>query len=964
MRVTGITTDSICNSSSHSHGIGEKSISDRPITRSKLSFFCANVQSIRNKFDEFQILVEERKPDVVGITESWLNDDISTAEVHIPGYAVYRQDRPDTFRGIGGGVLLYVRSNLNSIEKEDISGRFVNSAWCEIPSNSTGIPNSITVGVVYRSPNSPEGNDSLLFDMLNKVSGRSTIIMGDFNYPNISWSEGRSDRHGSNFFNVTQDCFFSQHVHFPTRKHNILDLVFSSDPDSVDNVESIGKLGASDHDIIAFDVSCSVIIPQSVELVPCFSKADLDGISVFLSNVNWPGLFHGLNAADSWGVFLGKIHEAMKAYIPWKKRRNKNNRKCWMTREVFLAVKKKRNLWRLYRSSGSLSHMNQFKVQQKLVQRLVSSAKLNFEKQIASNIKDNPRAFFSYVRGKQKVKDSIGPLLDSDTGTTISDSQEMSKVLNNYFSSVFTQENLDNFGDLVVGVSPGSIGDMFCTPDLVEMKLHNLKNGKAPGPDAVYPFILKSFADKLSVPLAVIFNKTLEEGVVPVDWRRANVCPIFKKGKRSLPCNYRPVSLTSVVCKVMESIVRDHMVKYFNENNLIRNSQHGFRKNRSCLTNLLEFMEDVTSAVDNGNSVDIIFLDFQKAFDKVPHKRLLFKLERIGVDGNVLKWIRGWLHDREQRVVVNGRSSTWQKVTSGVPQGSVLGPLLFLTYINDLDDSVQSSVKKFADDTKLYREVVSDDDVASVQRDLDTISKWSSDWQMSFNADKCKVMHVGFHNRNAPFNLNGQGIHQVNSEKDLGVYFDSSLKPSKQCAEAARKGNWILGLIRRHFNFLDKDIVVRLFKQLVRPHLEYAVQVWNPYFSKDKQLIENVQRRATRLISCLRDMPYEERLRRLGLTSLELRRIRGDLIQVFKIVNGLDGLSFDYFFDFSNVTTNRGHRLKLRGKRCRLDVRKYFFSQRVINEWNSLPEDVVLAKSVNAFKNGLDLFFENSGRIL
>ena len=922
------------------------------------------MQSIRNKLDELHILVQERRPDIIGITESWLNSDISTAEVHLPGYIVHRQDRTDTLRGIGGGVLLYVKSNLNSIEKGDIGVSFVNSVWCEIPSNSSGIPKSLTVGVVYRSPNSSESNNKLLFDMLMKVSGKNTIIMGDFNYPDISWVDGSSGSHGSDFFNVSQDCFLSQHVRFPTRKHNILDLVLSSDPNVVDTVESIGKLGASDHDILAFEVSCSVNIPHSVELVPSFSKANLDGISEFLNEINWLEMLDGLNAVDSWKGFRDVVDQVMKVHVPWKKRRYKNNRPSWMTREVFLAVKRKGHLWRLYRSSGDSFDLDQFKAQQKLVQRLVSGAKLDFERRIASKIKENPRAFFSYVRGKQKVKDSVGPLLDSDSGNTINDSQEMSRVLNSYFSSVFTQENLDNIDDLVVGVPHISIEDMVCTPDLVKEKLLKLNSSKAPGPDGVYPFILKSFADQLSVPLAIIFNKTLQEGVVPDDWRRANVSPIFKKGNRSLPCNYRPVSLTSVVCKVMESFIRSHMVSYFNEYGLIRDSQHGFRRSRSCLTNLLEFMEDVTCAVDKGNAVDIIFLDFQKAFDKVPHKRLLLKLESLGIVGNVLDWIREWLKNRDQRVVINGRSSTWQSVTSGVPQGSVLGPLLFLAYINDLEDSVHSKVKKFADDTKLYREVVSTDDVAIVQRDLDSISKWSSDWQMFFNADKCKVMHVGYHNRNASFELNGQSIQQVISEKDLGVHLVSSLKPSKQCAEAARKGNWILGLIKRHFSFLDKDIVVRLFKQLVRPHLEYAVQVWSPYFSKDKQLIENVQRRATRLISWLRDLPYEDRLKRLGLTSMELRRIRGDLIQVFKIVHGLDGLSFDYFFEFSNVTTNRGHSLKLRGKRCRLDVRKHFFSQRVINEWNSLPENVVSSPSVNSFKNSLDLFFKNCGRVL
>ena len=629
----------------------------------------------------------------------------------------------------------------------------------------------------------------------------------------------------------------------------------------------------------------------------------------------------------------------------------------------FLAVKKKQNLWRLYRSTGFPSYLAKFKVQQKVVQQLVSSAKHSYEKSIASNIKQDPRAFFSYVRGKQKVKDSIGPLVDPTNGVTVSDSQEMSDILNNYFSSVFTSENVVNRESLIVGNSSCSISDIVCTPDLVKKKLSGLKHGKAPGPDAIYPFILKSFADLLCVPLAIIFNKSFYEGIVPSDWKRANVSPIFKKGVRSLPGNYRPVSLTSVVCKVMESIIRDYIVKHFDDNNMIRDSQHGFRQHHSCLTNLLEFMEDMTSAIDRGRPVDVIFLDFQKAFDKVPHKRLLLKLNSFGIKGNLLRWIQKWLHGREQRVVINGCSSVWKNVTSGVPQGSVLGPLLFLAYINDLDNIVISTVKKFADDTKLYREVTSEEDAKGVQNDLDMLFKWSTDWQMLFNAEKCKIMHIGFGNAKASYSIDGRVLQPVNVEKDLGVYLDSSLKPSRQCAEAARKGNWILGLIRRNFNFHDRDIVVKLYKQMVRPHLEYAVQVWNPYFAKDKQLLENVQRRATKLIGCLRNLTYEERLRILGLTSLELRRIRGDLIQVFKIVHGFDGLCFDSFFKFARFTKTRGHRFKLEGKRCRLDVRKYFFSQRVVDEWNCLPESVVTSTSVNSFKNSIDKFFGSHGRV-
>ena len=306
------------------------------IRRNKLVFVCANVRSIRNQFDEFRVIVEDCKPDVVGITESWLNDSIFTAEVHIPGYVVYRQDRPDTSRGIGGGVLLYVKADLSSVVKPEIGRDFVNSTWCEIPLKVAGISGSLTVGVVYRSPNSSVENNTLLFELMKQVSSKNTVIMGDFNYPDISWSEGFSGSHGSDFFKLTQDCFLHQHVCFPTREKNILDLVLSSDPHSVENVENVGKLGSSDHDIVRFNFICSVDIPNSVELVPNFSKADVDSISAFFSGINWVDLLQEVNTFKSWEIFMERINYVMKVFIPWKRRRSNNRKPRWMSRDVFL----------------------------------------------------------------------------------------------------------------------------------------------------------------------------------------------------------------------------------------------------------------------------------------------------------------------------------------------------------------------------------------------------------------------------------------------------------------------------------------------------------------------------------------------------------------------------------------------------------------------------------------------------
>jgi len=273
--------------------------------------------------------------------------------------------------------------------------------------------------------------------------------------------------------------------------------------------------------------------------------------------------------------------------------------------------------------------------------------------------------------------------------------------------------------------------------------LDKLRVDKATGPDGLSPWLLKEIKDVISYPLFLMFKKSLSEASIPDDWKCASVTPIFKKGNRNTAENYRPVSLTSQVSRLFERIVRDSMVQFLEENCLIGDSQHGFRKGRSCLTNLLMFFDKITGNLDSGANVDAIFLDFAKAFDKVPHHRLSLKLISHGFTGEIKDWIVEWLRGRRQRVCLRGTVSDWLAVLSGVPQGSVLGPLLFLIFINDLDYGIKNWILKFADDTKIFGKISNVTDTVRLQEDLDRLIEWAEEWQMMFNASKCKVMHFG-----------------------------------------------------------------------------------------------------------------------------------------------------------------------------------------------------------------------------
>ena len=400
----------------------------------------------------------------------------------------------------------------------------------------------------------------------------------------------------------------------------------------------------------------------------------------------------------------------------------------------------------------------------------------------------------------------------------------------------------------------------------------------------------------------------------------------------------------------MEKIIREHVIEHLQVNKLISRQQHGFTKGRSCVTQLLDVMDAWNEILDGGGSIDIIYMDFMKAFDSVPHQRLLAKLSAHIFQAKVLEWIQAFLSEREQRVVVNGTSSQPAPVTSGIPQGSVVGPMLFMMYINDLPDVCTSNVKLFADDTKLFTR--SDDEAATtaMQEDLNRLQKWSNDWLLRFHPQKCSVLKLGSKKSGTKYTMKEKGNGEEHEivleehvvEKDLGVYVDNALSFKEHVIRSTAKANKVVGIIRRTFDFLTDDLLVLLYKSLVRPLLEYGHSVWQPQHKTLCSDVEGVQRRATKLLASIRDKPYPERLATLRLPSLEFRRKRGDMIDLWKYIHGVYDTDRPHF-DIEKTRDTRGNSLKINKHRCRLNLRNNSFSHRVVNDWNSLPESVMTA---------------------
>ena len=543
--------------------------------------------------------------------------------------------------------------------------------------------------------------------------------------------------------------------------------------------------------------------------------------------------------------------------------------------------------------------------------------------------------------------------------------------MNDSFRAVFTVEpesELPDFADRTNVLLDPQPDDLFTEIDVRE-HLEKLVPEKSAGPDGIHPRVLKTCASCLALPLTTIFRRSLKEGRVPEHFRRANVTPIFKKGCRTNALNYRPISLTSVPCKVMEEIIHSAILEHLTTEKLIAPEQHGFLPGKSCTSNLLESYEIMCEALENKEPMDIVYTDISKAFDTVPHNRLLLKLRAYGIRGKLLDWTRDWLSRRAQRVVLDEHTAEWSNVLSGVPQGSVLGPLLFLLYINDIVDVTVNPIRLYADDTKILGRARTEQERDQLQADINACVEWTRKWLMCFNVAKCKVMHVGWGLAMSEriYTMTDESgaareLETTQVERDLGVLVSSDLKMGAQCKAAAAKARWVFAMLKRAFSSRSRRLWEILWKTHIRPHIEHAIQAWSPYLKCDINMLERVQRVVTKHIDGMRGLSYEQRLRELGWTTLETRRVRGDLIFTYQTLHNNALTSLSTWNWAQPITLVGGPASSVRANEMRLNPplryrckqRENFITSRVAAPLRNLPFDMMSAPSVNALKNAFD----------
>lgn len=923
------------------------------------TFLYTNANALMPKMDELRSIASRDQPTIILICETWLHEQITDALITIDNYRVFRLDRQDKK---GGGICIYIRNKLKNlnIHASILEHKVVTpteSLWLNINIETI----RFVIACIYRPKYTTEHENKSLISNLQTALNKELpcYVFGDFNYPEIDWSSlclASNSLQARDFLNGYKEMNATQLTTFPTRYRNtqgsLLDLLLVNDNKLVHNITKNPPLGKSDHIVITATTQFPLREKPTHRITKRnFWLQDYTEANNFISE-NFQRRANN-TVLDCYDI----INKCIEYHIPLKQVKT-NPWKPWLNHLIFKVIKKKRRLWDNYVANKTVANYDKYKVENNKVRHLITEARRKYENDIASA---NNKTFYTYVKRSLNSKVTSIALKDA-SGNIVDNPYHICEMFAQQFNKVFTLER-DNAIPTLPNYqrTQNSIDTINFTPEGVLEAINSLKNYASPGTDGIPPVFLKGCSRALCTPLAAAMSDALTTGFVHDMWNHATVTPIYKKGDRYLAENFRPISLTSALSKCMEKIIVKQLTTFLLENGVIPVSQHGFLPRRSIDTNLLSCLNDWTMHHDNGEPVDTIYLDFEKAFDKVPFKRLLYKLEHFGVRGALLRWITNFLTRRKFQVRVAGSMSDERPVNSGVPQGSVLGPLLFLLYISDMANDIQSNISFFADDTKLYHNPQSSARI--LQGDLLQIEQWTDKWLMSLNANKCTVLHIGPSNPGATYFIGGNPLVAVDQQEDLGVIISKDLKWERHIAKVVKRANSLIFLIQKAFKDHSAATILRLYRSYIRPTLEFAVSSWNPYYAKDIDLLERVQRRITKIPPELKNLPYEERCRKLSLSTLRERRQRGDLITTHKILAGYYNVPL-HIFQRSEQNFLRGHNQKLSKERCSKLCRRNFLGNRIVYVWNSLNQDTIDAPSTNSFKNRLDKDLKNINREL
>ena len=872
-----------------------------------LKILSLNCQSVISKKEVFWELLENYSPDVVVACETWLNQSIANNEFISPDYKIYRLDRDDGY----GGIFIAVKSNISS----QLIKYGESCEMCAVKLCLTEYDSLIIIGA-YRPPNRDISYIQHLCDTITDISIRNPHSLiccaGDFNVPDINWDTESvlSYRYplaiNQVLLKMSADCYFAQLVNFATRDENTLDLFFTNRPMLINNCLQVP--GISDHEIVLTSLLTKIPkLHQPHRKAYLWNRANLDDMKHKFISLSEEFMHqHTIDTPvkDLWNSLCEILTSVLNEFVP-SKLISGVPKKPWINRAVKQLRQRKQKQYNLARQTNSESHWKHYKTLKKLMQKECRKA---YNYYMHHTVYDpyhcgRKKKFFQHVKSLRRDLSGI-PTLEKD-GITYSTDTSKADVLNKHFYSIFTIDNSDVTPELICDSYP-SMPDVEVDTAGIARLLSNIDPFKATGPDGLSPKLLKELSTELAPCLTLLFKASLQQGRLPEDWKTALVTPLFKKGSRSDPSNYRPISLTSVCCKVFEHIIYSSVMSHLENFHIISDEQFGFRAKRSAELQLLRTIHDLSFNLNNKLQTDVILLDFCKAFDKVSHRLLLYKLDHYSIRGPTLTWISSFLNGRSQRVVCNGCTSGLVSVTSGVPQGTVLGPLLFLIYINDLPKCVSSHCALFADDCLLYQQIKSNDDHEILQHDLHNLELWANKWLMSFNVSKCEVLRISLKNiLEFSYILYNLPLQNVSEARYLGVTIDSKLSFNKHTDVICKKANSALAFLRRNLLSCNVKIKSDAYLMYVRPILEYAICSWSPHSKQNIDKLESVQRRAARFVmgNYCYTSSVTEMLNSLKWPSISLHVNIMKLQMMYKIIHGIVDLKLPDYITFNSKRT-------------------------------------------------------------
>ena len=564
---------------------------------------------------------------------------------------------------------------------------------------------------------------------------------------------------------------------------------------------------------------------------------------------------------------------------------------------------------------------------------------------------------------RQKGNERDIPTLIHENGEKYINDIDKAESLNTYFSSVFSNEVDEKCYNVAAGDSRG-LNPLKIHEAIILKIINGLKNGKAPGEDGLTGRFFKIGKNSIVPYLLHIFRKSLETGKIPESWKHGTIIPIFKAGEKCRMKNYRPISLTSIVSKIFERILSEYIRQILYNSGFLFSGQHGFRKGYSCESQLTSLVQDLEDSIDQGFETDALFLDMQKAFDLVPHDLLLEKLNSVIDDKLVVNWVGEFLRHRFQSVRVGRQMSQKRKVDSGVPQGTVLGPLLFVIFVNDIVKGIQSKIRLFADDVIIYREVKSINDTVILQEDLDKVKNWTDKNKMKLNESKCEFVKFSRKRLSSlsehKYILNGRTLPEMKGYKYLGVWLDKRLDWCEQVRKVSMKALSSLNFVMRNLQGSKEIVKEHAYKTLIRPILEYGGAIWDPYTEQDTHKIERVQRIAVRRVTGKMKIWRMERNKKgviekvyesptqmmseLEWTTLQHRRQVSRLCNLYRAVSDNQGWEEvkSKIRGVRGSSRRKGHKweLEVASKQSKTVVGQNSFLNRTVQEWNALKEDV------------------------